>query len=313
MASRPLPVTVVIPAFRRADMLERAITSVLAQREQPAEILVVDDASGDETGARAEALGVRVMTHDLNRGRSAARNSGLHAARQEWIALLDSDDEWLPHHLETLWKARGGHDLVGTAALVVGQQDDDGRHVRGWAGRHPCVLRGPADVATPENKFVSSGVMIRRAAALEAGGFRPELERAEDLDLWLRMLANGSGLALPYVTVLYRVHPAQITTDLERMRIAHREVMNTYRDRPWSTRWLRERQEGALAWDEARQALSEGAPRLHTVRRLLQGLASPGRVSGLASLLAGRYRSRRLAARASRTLGIATLRNAAGP
>src|SRR5436305_9222443 len=303
MTTEPLPVTAVIPAFRRPDMVERAVSSVLAQRRPPAEVIVVDDASGDETGSRADALGVRVITHDRNRGRSAARNTGVEHAATEWIALLDSDDEWLPQHLETVWAARDDHDLVGAAALVMGEPPE-GMRVRGWAGRRPAILRGPADVMTPENKLVSSAVMLRREAAVTAGGFRTEFERAEDLDLWLRMLADGSGVALPYVTVLYRLHPGQVTTDLERMRAAHREVVDRYRDRPWSTRRLRERQEGALAWDEARQTLAEGAPRLATLRTLARNLASPGRLAGLAALLAGRYRSRRLGARTAESLGI---------
>src|SRR4051794_32304698 len=101
MADEPLPVSVVIPAYRRPGMVERALRSVLAQTRRPAEVIVVDDASGDDTGARAAALGARVITHERNSGRGATRNRGIAAASQDWIALLDCDDEWLPRHLET--------------------------------------------------------------------------------------------------------------------------------------------------------------------------------------------------------------------
>src|SRR4051812_34536133 len=113
MADEPLPVSVVIPAYRRPGMVERAVRSVLAQTRRPAEVIVVDDASGDDTGARAAALGARVITPPHNRGRGASRNTGIADATQEWVALLDCDDEWLPDHLDTLWNARADHLLVG--------------------------------------------------------------------------------------------------------------------------------------------------------------------------------------------------------
>src|SRR3954469_17155942 len=112
MGHEPLPVSVVIPAYRRAAMAERAVRSAFAQRRPPAEVIVVDDASGDDTAARVEAAGARVVVHDRNRGRGAARNSGLRAAANDWVALLDSDDAWLPEHLTTLWPARDDHLLL---------------------------------------------------------------------------------------------------------------------------------------------------------------------------------------------------------
>src|SRR5438270_7731935 len=193
MARDPLPVTAVIPAYRRPDMVERAIRSVLEQRVRPAEVIVVDDASGDDTGAHAARLGAVVITHDRNLGEGAARNTGIGAASHEWVALLDCDDEWLPEHLETVWSARDGHAMVGTAMLAV---DDPDRHrVYGWAGRRSLVLEGPAEVAIPDNKFAASSVLLRRDDALAAGGFR-NLRRAADLDMWLRLLERGSGVAV---------------------------------------------------------------------------------------------------------------------
>src|SRR4051794_22007935 len=117
MASYSLPVAVVIPAYRCEATIERAVRSALAQRPAPAEVIVVDDASGDRSGELAAALGARVLTHERNQGEGAARNTGLNAAREPWVALLDADDEWLPGHLETLWRARGPHVLVGSATL----------------------------------------------------------------------------------------------------------------------------------------------------------------------------------------------------
>src|SRR5438132_14127317 len=92
-----LPVSVVVPAHDRAEVIERALESVAEQRDcEPAEVIVVDDGSTDRTAEVAEANGAEVIRHGRNRGVSAARNTGVRAAAQPWIALLDSDDEWLP-------------------------------------------------------------------------------------------------------------------------------------------------------------------------------------------------------------------------
>jgi glycosyltransferase involved in cell wall biosynthesis len=94
-------VSVIIPTFDRIAVLPRALDSVLAQTLAPAEVIVVDDGSGDGTAemVRREYPGVTLMQQD-NRGVSAARNAGLARAAGEWIAFLDSDDEWLPRKLE---------------------------------------------------------------------------------------------------------------------------------------------------------------------------------------------------------------------
>jgi hypothetical protein len=292
----PLPVTVVIPAYRRPDMVERAVRSVLSQERPADEVIVVDDASGDDTGARAESLGARVIVHEQNAGEGGARNTGLRAARHEWVALLDCDDEWLPSHLATLWAERDGHLLVGSAALVTGGDPSD-RRVYGWAGRRPRVLSRPADVAVPENKLVPSAVMLQRGPALAAGGFR-SLPRAADLDMWLRLLEDGTAVAIPRVTALYHVHPGQVSGDQTKMDEAHRAVLDSHAERPWCTPALLRRHEGVVAWDSARAAWAAGQPRVRTAVELARRVAHPQRAVGVAQLLAGRFMRRRLASRA---------------
>ena len=114
-----LPVTVVVPAYRATETLARALASARAQQPYPpAEILVVDDGSRDGTAALARECGATVLVHEHNRGLAAARNTAVAAATQPWLAFLDADDEWLPHHLATLWPLREGHDLVAGSAIV---------------------------------------------------------------------------------------------------------------------------------------------------------------------------------------------------
>lgn len=293
--SEPLPVSVVIPAYRRPDMVDRALRGVFAQTRPAGEVIVVDDASDDDTGARAAALGARVIAHEQNRGEGAARNTGIGAAHHDWVALLDCDDEWLPAHLETLWEARADHVLVGCAAFGVGEGPGAGR-VYGWPGRRPRVLASPADVAVPENKLVPSAVMLRRDAALDAGGFGP-LPRAADLDMWLRLLEAGTAIALPQVTALYHVHAGQVSFDQRKMDEAHRAVLDSHAGRPWCSPALLRRHEGVVAWDVARAAWAAGEPRMTTGLALARRLAHPHRALGVAQLLTERARRRRIASR----------------
>ncbi len=103
MTEKRPTVSVIIPTYNRAHLLGRAIESVLDQTYQDFEIIVVDDASADETEEVVKSFGddrINHIRHQKNKGGSAARNTGIKAARGEFIAFLDSDDEWVPKKLE---------------------------------------------------------------------------------------------------------------------------------------------------------------------------------------------------------------------
>jgi glycosyltransferase involved in cell wall biosynthesis len=284
-----LPISVVIAAYNRADMLRRAIASVRAQRPAvPAEIVVVDDASIDDTAAVAEQLGARVVRHKVNRGESAARNSAIAAAGQPWIAVLDSDDEWLPWHIDTLWRKRGEHVVVAGASLRCAA-DAAADRVHGSAGRRDLVLRSPADLLFPENVVPGSGVMIRRDVALAAGGYDTEMLRCEDLDLLVRCLERGSGLAVRDVSVIYHLHGDQLSSERDEMKAMHSYVVDRYRDRPWWSRRQAGRWKSVVAWDAFRAAGGAG-----------DAVRAAARPAALARLLWWRYRLRRRSAATDR-------------
>jgi glycosyltransferase involved in cell wall biosynthesis len=259
-----IPVSVVIPAWRCAGYVEAAVRSVQGQTLAPQELIVVDDASGDGTSEAARALGATVVEHESNQGAGRTRNDGIEAASGEWIALLDCDDEWLPQHLETLWAARDGRVLVSAAAF-------DGTRALGWSRRRPLVLDTPAKAVIPEPCIRTSGVMFRREDALAVGGFRPELPRAQDLDLWLRLLERGTGIALPVVTSKYRVHPDQLSADRPAGWQAQREILASYADRPWCTPAVRRKRDAAIRWDESRATALADPRDWPTIVALLAG------------------------------------------
>lgn len=106
-AKKTAPVSVIIPCFRCTQTLERAVASVVAQTVGPAEIILVDDASGDDTRAlllslrdRYESGWIKLVLLDQNAGAGSARNAGWAAASQVFVAFLDSDDAWHPRKIE---------------------------------------------------------------------------------------------------------------------------------------------------------------------------------------------------------------------
>ncbi len=294
--SEPLPVTVIIPAYNRPAMTRRAVESAMSQQPSPpAEVIVVDDCSSDGTGEAARAAGARVIRHETNQGEAAARNTALRHARHDWVALLDSDDEWRANHLASLWPFREGNVLLAGAAMR--QQVEGGHRYIGPVTDRATRLRSPADIAV-RRYIAASAVMIRRDVALAVGAF-PPIERGVDLDLWLRMLERGPGYVSQEVTVIYHEHPGQISDDQSIMQDGARAVLSTYRDRPWMTPGVIEAWNGVMAWDDLRSALARGDRRV-ALARLGRLLARPARIRGVLDLLGWRMRERRRSARSTR-------------
>src|SRR5438876_4465669 len=96
-------ITAIIPTYNRARLLARAIESILNQTLPPAQVIVVDDGSTDETREVCSRYAGRIdYLYQRNSGASAARNLGIAHARYRWIAFLDSDDYWKQSHLQRL-------------------------------------------------------------------------------------------------------------------------------------------------------------------------------------------------------------------
>lgn len=103
MTEKRPTVSVIIPTYNRAHLLGRPIQSVLDQTYQDFEIIVVDDASVDKTEEVVKSFAddrINYIQHQKNKGGSSARNTGIKAAKEEFIAFLDSDDEWLAEKLK---------------------------------------------------------------------------------------------------------------------------------------------------------------------------------------------------------------------
>jgi glycosyltransferase involved in cell wall biosynthesis len=262
----PGMVSVVVPTHNRARIVGAAIQSVLAQTYQNVEVIVVDDGSTDDTRSVVERYGPRVRyLYQPNSGVSSARNLGFANARGEFIALLDSDDEFLPWKLEAQVRLLQAHPDVGMVWTDMTAVNPDGhvveqRHLRTFYGAHALarierVLEGtralqgiwaeaPNDVATAPtykgdlfssmllgNLVHTSTVVLRRDRLRIVGGFDTSLAHSgEDYEFHLRTCSHGVVAFIDAPTLLYRVGAAdQLTATAYNIYIARNNLTTVLR------------------------------------------------------------------------------------
>lgn len=184
--------SVIIPVYNRADVLDRALQSVLAQSFQDFEIVVVDDGSRDDPHAVIASVNdprIRYVRQD-NKGGAAARNRGFDEARGAFVALLDSDDHFLPHHLEQMHRLLDGTtNVVGYARIVVDRGDGVAML------KPPRAIRAGENMATyllcdrgfvPTITIAVARQTARRVRYSEGWRF------AEDNDFAIRLFLDGN-------------------------------------------------------------------------------------------------------------------------
>ena len=183
--------SVVIPVYNRVGPLGHALRSVLAQSEQDFEIVVVDDGSTDYPARAVEELAdPRILfLRQENCGGGAARNTGIDKARGRYIAFLDSDDTFLPHHLSAMRKLlQGASGRAGYARIRV-----DRGHGRSFL-KPPRAIREGEDMASYllcERGFIPTSPLVVERAAAQAIRFHENLPAAEDTDFAIRLALAG--------------------------------------------------------------------------------------------------------------------------
>jgi glycosyltransferase involved in cell wall biosynthesis len=182
-------ISVIIPTYNRADMLTRAVESVLAQTYTDFELIVVDDGSDDDTADRLDAFKDRIsIIRQERQGVSAARNAGIAAAIGDLLAFLDSDDQWLPEKLAVQVEF-----FDQSPNAMICQTEEiwirNGRRVNP-KNRHQ---KPSGDIFEPSLHLClvsPSAVMMRRKLFDLVGLFDENLPACEDYDLWLRASAR---------------------------------------------------------------------------------------------------------------------------
>lgn len=184
-------VSVVIPVFNRAHLIGETIQSVLLQTEQDFEIVVVDDGSQDDPEAVIQAIGDPriVFLKRTNGGGGAARNTGIDAAKGRFIAFLDSDDKFLPHHLADMRKLLEGTRNTGAYSRFIVDRGN-GRTLL----KPPRGIGPDEDMATYllcDRGFLATSVIVVPAAVARTIRFNENLPAAEDTDFAIRAALAG--------------------------------------------------------------------------------------------------------------------------
>lgn len=227
--SNPL-ITVITPTFNRADFIEEAVNSVLAQTYGNFELLIVDDGSTDDTKAvLAPALqDTRVQYfYQQNQGQSVARNLALAKAKGEFICFLDSDNYWPPEKLESQvrqFAENPDYDVVYGDIIEI---DEQGREVtrknmRRYSGNISSFM-------IRDNCVSMNTAMARKRCFDELGAISGQRRVADDYDLWLRFSAKFRFLYVPEFWAFYRVMENQISTDKTRRFDSNWQIITDFR------------------------------------------------------------------------------------
>lgn len=212
-------ISAVIPTYNYGRFLREAIDSALTQTHPALEVIVVDDGSTDDTPQVLASYGNRIRAiRQPNQGVGAARNTGIAAARGEYVAFLDSDDIWKPEKLErdaARFNADPGLGLVHCGAELF---DSTGKTLsvsqpllEGWVALDLLRLDRQV-IAAP-----GSGTMVPRRVAEEIGGFDGRLQPSEDWDFCYRVATRYRVGVVPEALVRYRLHGAGIHLNIPRM------------------------------------------------------------------------------------------------
>ncbi len=268
-------VSVIMPAFDAAHTIREAIQSVLEQTFECFELIVVDDASLDDTAMIIQSISdprIRLIRCSVRAGAAAGRNRGIQAARGEYIAFMDADDVWYPDKLAMQLKLLEECPEADVAYCWVSHIDESGTAL--GKGRR---IRNEGEVyqALLKDDFISGGSipLIRKRAITNVGGFDESLEAAQDWDLWLRLAREHRFVCVPSVMVLYRQNHDSISTQFDKMERASLEVIEkNYRALPPEMQGEK-RKSLAVRYRYFAQKVFEGQPDLRQWRLGLRYIA----------------------------------------
>ncbi len=227
-------ISVIIPTFNRADLLERTLRSVLSQTYRDFEIIIIDDASTDNTqeiieekfGSEIKTEIIRYFKNDLNLERSRSRNRGIELAKGEYIASLDDDDVWLPEHLKELLEYMTKNEDVGCVfSMAMFVHDNNSVSVR------PHKLQNGKgelyrDICMEGRLALHSIVMFRRHLHEEIGGYSEDINYGEDWEYFSRMAMCCNIGFIDRITCCIFVHEGSYS------KISHEEYARM-RERIW--------------------------------------------------------------------------------
>ncbi len=199
-------VSVIIPTHNRANMVSRAIESVLNQTYKNLELIIVDDCSEDNTGEvvrKYKDLDNRVSywRNEPNIGPGASRNLGVSKAKGQLVAFLDDDDEWLPFKLELQAPVAQNYSVVGSLLTYDYRPKNHHKTMDNKPGIKQVTL---AEYAFERKGLAPSAMVIKTEYFRSVGGFDPS-KGCDGIDLGIRLISNfGPGAYIvDYLYIMY--------------------------------------------------------------------------------------------------------------
>ena len=199
-------VDIVMPVYNREKTVGNAIESVLNQTYKNFRLIIVDDGSRDRTEevCRKYLNDERVVYHKvLHGGISRALNAGISLATAEYIARQDSDDEWMPWHLDFLLNELELNDKLD---IIGSKVEADKTKLQGGIKRNNFNNLSGEELwfkLAYKNMFNHSTVIYKKSAVIEAGGYDPECDGFEDWHLWARMVTKDNAMVMNTLTAYY--------------------------------------------------------------------------------------------------------------
>lgn len=238
---------VVTTCKRKPDIIRRAVDSILSQTYSPIEIIVVDDSPADwpERDSVRDCLTceyerINYIRHEKNQGACVARNTGLAAAKGEYIAYLDDDDEWLPQKIEKEMAAFRGEK---TAMVYCGQRRFNDKN-QSFRDINAKAVSGDAVKMLLLGNFVGSTSipLIKTECLREIGGFDKLLKSAQDYDVWMRLAMKYEFRWVEEPLVIYHIHEneqisksaANKIAGSEYLQVKYAELIEADRDASWA-------------------------------------------------------------------------------
>jgi glycosyltransferase involved in cell wall biosynthesis len=210
-------ISIIIPTFNREKLLERAINSVMLQTFKDFECIVIDDGSTDHTESlpvfKNYVSKIKYLKLSSNSGVSKARNTGVALSKGQWIAFLDSDDEWKPQKLEKqiTWHKQHPDYLISQSKEIWIRKDKRVNPPK----THEKIEGYIFNESLKRCMITPSSVMMLRKLFIDSGGFNENFPVCEDYDLWLRITCKYKiGLIKEYLLTRYSGHLDQLSSSM---------------------------------------------------------------------------------------------------
>jgi glycosyltransferase involved in cell wall biosynthesis len=224
-------ISVIVPTYNRAELLRSAVTSILNQTCQDFEIIVVDDASNDNTEEvvnRFNNKKIKYIHHEINKGEAGARNTGILNSNAAYIAFLDDDDEWLPNKLTLQFNLlESNTPKVGVVYSGYTRVDVTNKKI---LGQKIPIKRGDIynDMLIQNCVGTPSTVLLRRECIEKVGLFDGNISYALDWDLWIRISKYFHFEYIEEPLVKYHIHENRLSNNPEIKARGLEDMFNKY-------------------------------------------------------------------------------------